>query len=170
MESVLPARTEPSVLDLAAAVRDHYEAVYRFCAYRIGEDAAADAAQETFLTAQRAAARFRFASSVRTWLFGIALNECRRWSRRYRDQPPVLQFEPAGDDPSTEWIDRNVLGQAIAQLSEDHREVVLLHEIDGLTYVEIAQVLDIPEGTVKSRLHHAFLKLRSCLKESNDAG
>lgn len=143
-------------------VRDHYDAVYRFCARRLGVSRAADAAQDTFLTAQKAIRRFRGESSLRTWLLGIALNECRRAIRRGGTEPLPLAVDlacPTAED-ETSVVDRQALAGALARLSDDHREVVVLHELQGLTYEEVATVLRVPVGTVKSRLHHAFLNLR----------
>ena len=154
-------RTAPS-WDMDRVVRDHYDAVYRFCARRIGLSGAPDAAQETFLTAQRAIRRFRGDSTLRTWLLGIALNECRRIVRRGGADPLPLEVDlacPLAEDESS-VVDRQALAAALARLSDDHREVVLLHELQGLTYEEVAGVLKVPVGTVKSRLHHAFINLR----------
>ena len=143
-------------------VRDHYDAVYRFCARRLGPARAADAAQDTFLTAQRAIRRFRGESSLRTWLLGIALNECRRAIRRGGAEPLPLEVDlvcPSAEGEAS-VVDRQALAAALARLSEDHRDVVVLHELQGLTYEEVAAVLRVPVGTVKSRLHHAFINLR----------
>lgn len=155
-------------IDLRAAAREHYDAVFRFCARRVGLERAADAAQETFLTAQRSLHQFRGDASLRTWIFGIALNQC-RWTLRKAKAEPVAvtlvpNMEPAEASPEVPVIDRHVLQQALARLSSEHREVVLLHEADGLTYEEAAKVLDVPVGTVKSRLHHAFAQLRRSLE------
>jgi RNA polymerase sigma-70 factor (ECF subfamily) len=153
-------------LDLAELAREHYEMVYRFCARQIGNDRAADAAQETFVTAQRVLNKYRGESTVRTWLLGIAYNECRRLIRMRRAEcvPIDLVAEPASPDPSSSWVDRDALRRALAGLSQEHREVVLLHEIEGLTYDEIAVVAGVPAGTVKSRLHHAFMNMRRTLR------
>ena len=123
-------------LDIADVAREHYDMVYRFCARQIGVDRAADAAQETFVTAQRVFGKYRGDSSVRTWLIGIAFNECRRLIRSRRVEPVSLELilEPTTADPSTAWINRDVLRAALAGLSPEHREVVLLHEVEGLTY------------------------------------
>jgi RNA polymerase sigma-70 factor (ECF subfamily) len=150
-------------LDMHQIARDHYDAVYRFCARRVGPDRAADVAQETFLTTQKSLPRFRGESSIRTWVFGIALNECRRSCRKRGIEGASLEFaiDQAADGQSDGTIvDRELLRQALSNLSEDHREVVLLHEMEGLTYEEVAAVLEVPVGTVKSRLHHAFANLR----------
>ncbi|HVL38824.1 MAG TPA: RNA polymerase sigma factor [Fimbriimonadaceae bacterium] len=152
---------------IEALVREHYAPVYRFCARRIGPTLAQDAAQETFLTAQRSLARFDGRSSVAAWLFGIAHNHCRNIARKGRHEAPTEAdwlCESAVDESMEKTlIDRQALRQALGKLSQEHREVVLLHEVEGLTYAEAASVLGVPEGTVKSRLHHAFLNLRTSL-------
>jgi len=156
--------------DIAVIAREHYDLVYRFCARRVGVDAAADTAQETFLTAQRALSRFRGASSLTTWLLGIANNECRRMARKRRCEPPTLELTEYGSAEHHEEtiINRHALSQALARLSAEHREVVLLHEVEGLSYDEAALVLNIPVGTVKSRLHHAFANLRKSLSDHHE--
>jgi RNA polymerase sigma-70 factor (ECF subfamily) len=164
--------------EMARLVDQHYDAVYRFCARRLGPDHAQDAAQETFLTVQKRIGSFRGDSGLGTWLFGIAHNHCRNIARRRRIEPmgdwwDSSQVAGSGSrdanapgpeaqtcDPADVLIDRQVLRDALAALSPDHREVVLLHEVEGLSYREAAEVIGVPEGTVKSRLHHAFLNLR----------
>jgi RNA polymerase sigma-70 factor (ECF subfamily) len=165
---------------MAHLVDEHYDAVYRFCARRIGPDHAQDAAQETFLTAQKRIGSFAQASSLSTWLFGIAHNHCRNFARKRKMETLVSDTWLADRDsngdtsPATDHashitnheqtlVDREALRQALSTLSSDHREVVLLHEVEGLTYEEAATVLGIPVGTVKSRLHHAFQNLRIAL-------
>lgn len=157
----------PAQFDIAKLAREHYDAVYRFCHRRVGPDHAADAAQETFVTAHRALKKFRGESSVSTWLLGIANNECRRIFRKEKLAPAQLDLDlpmPSNSaDSERAIVDREALSQAMARLSDDHREVVILHELDGLTYEEAAEVLGVPVGTVKSRLHHAFQNLRRTL-------
>lgn len=164
---------------MAKIVDSHYDAVYRFCARRIGPDSAQDAAQETFLTAQKRLKTFEGNSSLATWLFGIAHNHCRNIARKRKmemasdtwlvDRDSCSESESATNHETRtanheqSIIDRHTLREALAKLSPDHREVVLLHEVEGLTYQEAADVLGVPEGTVKSRLHHAFLNLRRAL-------
>lgn len=146
-------------------VREHYGDVFRFSARRIGEDKAEDATQETFVIAHQTIARYDGAASPRTWLFGIANNVCRNLARRYRRELLVADTVLLERSEEPQAFDAVMLKQAMARLSEEHREVVVLHEIEGLRYAEIAAILEIPEGTVKSRLHHAFLKLRENLCE-----
>lgn len=167
MQAVTDMGTQRDLNDIGAIAREHYDTVYRFCARRVGVDAAADTAQETFLTAQRALAKFRGASSLSTWLLGIANNECRRMVRKRRCEPPTIELTEMGsaDHHEETIINRHALQQALAKLSSEHREVVLLHEVEGLSYEEAALVLGVPVGTVKSRLHHAFANLRKSLTE-----
>lgn len=149
--------------DMASLARDHYDVVYRFCARRVGVEWAADAAQDAFLTAQKALPRFRGESTPRTWLLGIANNECRRIYRQRRVEPPTFELDPersGNAEGESALVNREALRVALGRLSEEHREVVMLHEMEGLTYEEAASVLGIPVGTVKSRLHHAFVNLR----------
>lgn len=155
------------VPDIGEIARQHYALVYRFCARRVGLEAAQDAAQETFITAQRVLRKFRGDSSLRTWLLGIAHNECRRLCRSRRLDAPCVELQDVGDDAPFEQriVDRQALGQALNKLSPEHREVVLLHEVEGLSYDEAAEIIGVPAGTVKSRLHHAFLNLRKSLQE-----
>lgn len=160
--------------EMERIVRTHYDDVWRFCARRIGHDLAADAAQETFVTAQKRIDEFEGRSELKTWLFGIALNHCRNLHRKVRHEDPVEWLrtdgrEPAIDGLDSQIVDREALRTALAKLSDEHREVVLMHEIDGLTYQETADLLDIPVGTVKSRLHHAFANLRAALRGQEEA-
>ena len=146
---------------LASLVREHYARVFRFCARRLGDDAGADAAQETFVTMQRRIRHFGGRSTFETWLLGIGHNECRKIARARRLDPMPMETWIEPEAPKDGAEDRESLRLALASLSTDHREVVVLHEIEGLKYAEIAEVLGIPEGTVKSRLHHAFAHLRA---------
>ena len=137
---------------------------------RIGVESAQDAAQDTFLTAQRVLKNFRGDSALRTWLLGIANNECRRLARNRRLQPPMIELreEPTSLIESAfeeSIVDRQALSEALNKLTPEHSEVVLLHEVEGLSYDEAAAVIGVPAGTVKSRLHHAFLNLRKSLQE-----
>lgn len=170
MQAVTDMGNQRESKDIAAIAREHYDLVYRFCARRVGIDAAADTAQETFLTAQKALPKFKGASALTTWLLGIANNECRRMARRRRCEPPTIELVEAGSSEQHEdtIINRHALQQALRKLSPEHREVVLLHEVEGLSYEEAALVMGVPVGTVKSRLHHAFANLRKSLGESQE--
>ncbi len=148
---------------IARLVDQNYDAVYRFLARRVGAELAQDLAQETFLSAQKTIATFEGRSTLATWLFGIAHNHVRNSVRKRKAEPVDWIMNEPTENPESTLINRETLRKALKTLSEEHREVVLLHEIDGLTYEEAATVLGVPVGTVKSRLHHAFLALRRAL-------
>src|SRR4051812_47913855 len=87
----------PRALDIAEIAKQHYTTVFRFCSRRVGVEAAADAAQETFITAQRVLRGFRGDSTLKTWLLGIANNECRRMARSRRLDAPCIELQDAPD-------------------------------------------------------------------------
>ena len=149
---------------MADIVAAHYPAVYRFCARRLGDELAQDAAQETFLTAMRTLSRFNGTSTLQTYLLGIALNHCRNLARKNRMS---IAFEDlwnaTGPNPERGLIEGQALRTALAELTLEQREAVVMHEIEGLTYDEIGAILSVPAGTIKSRLHYAFVELRQRL-------
>lgn len=158
------AMSQPK-LDIRHLAEQHYNAVFAFCARRVGPELAQDAAQETFITAQSALGKFRGEGEPLAWLYGIAHNQCRRTFRQSKLQPgqiDLLDIEMSS--PGASIVERQALNHALKSLSPEMREVVILHEIEGLKYKEIAQVLGIPIGTVQSRLHHAFINLRKALE------
>lgn len=164
MPLVREATAYERTLDIERLAVEHYGLVFRFCARRVGVERAADAAQETFITAWKVRGRFRGTSAVTTWLLGIAHNECRRILRKSRIESALEDWLPDSSPGEHQLVNREALRVALGQLSADHREVVLLHEVEGLTHDEAAEVLGIPVGTVKSRLHHALSNLRRALQ------
>lgn len=137
---------------------------------------AADITQETFLRAWRAMDSFRGDSGFSTWLFRIAMNLCVDHARR-KNAAPLTQPLVGEDDmerpipdpaPTPEQrLDNSELGrelsEALNEVSEEHRQIVMLRDVSGLSYTEIAETLEISEGTVKSRLSRARLALRDTL-------
>jgi RNA polymerase sigma-70 factor (ECF subfamily) len=140
---------------LESLLRDHYGAVYAVCRRMAGNDAdAADAAQEAMIAIARHLGRFDGRSSLSTWIYRIAVNatidELRRRSRR-----PVVPLEEAtaGVAPATDGVETRVdVDAALKGLPETLRAAVVLRDLCGLDYAEIAEVLDIPPGTVRSRI------------------
>lgn len=147
---------------ISSLVKEHYASVYRFCARRLGEELAKDAAQETFITMQKSLRKFERKSAFETWLFGIANNSCRNIARKRKAEPYSIEnwMDVPGPSEHKATEDRATLRGALIKLSDEHREVVLMHEVEEMTYSEIAEILGIPVGTVKSRLYHAFVALR----------
>jgi RNA polymerase sigma-70 factor (ECF subfamily) len=147
---------------MARIVAEHYAPVYAFCARRLGADLAEDAAQETFIMAYKTMHRYDPGCALRTWLIGIAFNVSRNLARKKRREINLedLWHLEASAPGENAIVACQHLRSALRELSPSHLEVVMLHELDGLTYEESAVVLGIPVGTVKSRLHEAFRQLR----------
>jgi RNA polymerase sigma-70 factor (ECF subfamily) len=149
----------------------HEDRIYH-AAYRVtgNADDARDAAQETFLKAFRALPRYRHESAFSTWLHRIAVNAALDLVRR-RPQVPPLSLEDvalpaAAGNPEPE-AERSELQrrvhQALGWLAPDHRVIIVLRDLQGLAYEEVAEVLRIPIGTVRSRLSRAREALRELL-------
>ncbi|MCC5850189.1 MAG: RNA polymerase sigma factor [Verrucomicrobia bacterium] len=122
-----------------------------------------DLAQETFVRLYKARKRYRVRAKFRTYLYHIAhrvwVDHVRKSSRKTRRET-AFRDEPrpeSGDAPDMHGHD---VDWALSQLSPPHRDVVVYSVFDQLSHEEIAEIMDIPEGTVKSRLHHALRKLR----------
>jgi RNA polymerase sigma factor (sigma-70 family) len=169
---------------MAAAVRDpdafadvferHHDAIHRHLARRLGVDMADELAAEAFAVAFDKRARYdaRFADA-RPWLFGIATRlahrHCRREARELRAyaRTGLDPTVPAADEgPADARVAAPALAAALAVLSPDDRDVLLLHAWEDLTHSEIALALSIPEGTVKSRLHRARRRVRAALAQA----
>jgi RNA polymerase sigma-70 factor, ECF subfamily len=138
-------------------------------AFRILRDAerAQDAVQQAFLLAWRDLPRLRDAERFGPWLHRLLVNACyeelrrhRRWSTRIRALPVD---GPSGPDPMVSVDDRDALDRAFERLTPQHRAVFVLHHHAGLRLAEIADIVGVPVGTVKSRLHHATRTLRTAI-------
>lgn len=155
-------------------------------AYRVigREEDARDVAQETFLRAFRALGGFRGQAKFSSWLYRITLNLCRDWMRRER-RTPIVQapegldiIELAGEAEPSESIEdvlsRKDLGRAVekamALLPEEQRTAIIMKEYHGLTFQEIADLLDCPLSTVKTRLYQGLSVLRKQLQEDGVHG
>lgn len=155
------ARGEKDALEEMA--RMHYADVFRFCARNLNAQTAEDATQDTFMTAIKQIKKFRGESELRTWLLGIAMNVCRNHRRKLKNSLPLQEWDYLYNETEDSMINAEVLRNALAKLDDNHRDVVLLHEMEELTYEECAHILRIPVGTVKSRLYYAFKKLREII-------
>jgi RNA polymerase sigma-70 factor (ECF subfamily) len=167
-------------------VEDRTSDVYALL-YRLTEDReeARDLTQETFLQAFRSIAHFRGDADLRTWLYRIAVNQARnrwRWWRRRRRGATVSLDEPARDseqplsarlrdeharDPERQTLAHereDALAAALQTLARPYREAVVLRDIEGLSYEEVASALEISIGTVKSRLSRGRTELRRKLE------
>jgi RNA polymerase sigma-70 factor (ECF subfamily) len=169
--------------DLAAfepLVEKYRQRVWRL-AYNVLRDReeAWDVAQEAFIRAYQALPSFRGQSAFYTWLFRIVMNvaadRARQRAARGRafgtERVPEEDWDRAmadtatlrPDDAAARTEDRERIARALATLPEHHRAIIMLSDLEGLSYREIAEVLDIPMGTVMSRLHNARKRLRDAL-------
>ena len=137
----------------------HHDRLYALCRRVTGNDAdGADACQEALIAIVRALDRFDGRSSFSTWAYRVATNACLDELRRRRRRPePGLPPDEAlgaggGGDPFTDVDTRVAVDDALTGLAPEYRVAVLLRDLCGLAYGEIAEVLDVPIGTVRSRI------------------
>jgi RNA polymerase sigma-70 factor, ECF subfamily len=144
-------------------VQRHGTRVYNLCFRILGDpEEAADASQDTFLAALRKLNTFRGDSAFTTWLHRVAVNACYDSLRRKRRRPLLQIVRDEDDDrpepslPSPDHADQVVfsvdVGRALMEVPEEFRVVLVLADVQDLPYDEIARVLEIPVGTVKSRV------------------
>lgn len=167
---------EGDALAVDALYRRHASSLLAYLTSFAGDrEVAEEILQDTFVAAWHAAARYQARSSVRTWLYGIArrqaMNTLRRKSLPVTDDSELDTL--SGTEPGPEQVviagaRRQVVHEAISALSPIHREVLTLVFEHELSYDEIAVVLGVPNGTVKSRLSNARRALRSELARSED--
>lgn len=166
----------------AQLVRDNEKRVYNLALRMVGNPAdAEDVAQEAFLNAWKGLAFFKGDSTFATWVYRLTTNAAidflrRRETRRTGGQLS-LDDEAAADpvDPAPspqEALERSeqkeALRRGLAALSEEHRQVLEMRAMDGLSYEEIGQLLDLPSGTVKSRLARGRLALKKILTQNGN--
>jgi len=158
--------------------------IYGLCLRWLGhEQIAAEVAQDVFVSAFRAMNRFRGDSKLSTWLYRIAINHCknrRLYQRRRHTHRHESLDKPIGDEedgrrrelPSDGPLPdagmhrteaQELLQAALSQLDEEQRFIIVLRDIEDRTYEEIAELLGLPRGTVKSRLHRARNQLAKLL-------
>jgi RNA polymerase sigma-70 factor (ECF subfamily) len=177
----LRERDERAFRELLEAHRDRvYNITYRMLGNRAEAE---DVAQEVFITVFKTIDSFREESKFSTWLYRVAVNHCKnrikylsRRQDRNKDEldemsgsvngatagSPVRAAQP---DRALEGIQmEQILHDAIASLDEEHRTVVVLRDVEDLSIEEICAITDLPDGTVKSRLHRARLALRKKLQ------
>ena len=166
-------------------IRRHSRKLHAMLIQMVGNEADAfDIAQESFLKAFNSLRYFHGKSAFYTWLYSIAANQARNFLRkRKRENSYSLDNDENGDPFETDSrladgsIDADPVRQAevkdlkvkllnaIETLSPAHREVVVLCDIQGMTYPEIAKILNISEGTLRSRLHYAHKQLQGILAD-----
>ena len=181
-EKVLLARAKKGEIAAFESLMTAYEnRVYTLALRSMGsEQDAADITQEVFLRTWKNLDSFRGDSSFSTWLYRVTSNLCIDFARKRATEGGMASIDDAeslaasiADTSRTIQPEQAIENQelreelqyALAQLSEEHRKVVLLRDVAGLAYIEIARTLGIEEGTVKSRLARARSALRKILLE-----
>jgi RNA polymerase sigma-70 factor (ECF subfamily) len=183
---------------LETLLTGHYDRVHALCRRMLGNEAdAVDAAQDALLSAVRSISRFDGRSSFGTWMYRIATNACLDELRRRRRRPLVgLPGEVDGDwdgpvsvhsgstdaasggvrsafgagarDPADDAIAHVDLDAALRQVPPEHRVALVLRDVGDLTYDEIAVILDVPIGTVRSRIARGRAALADLLTDSSE--
>jgi RNA polymerase sigma-70 factor (ECF subfamily) len=150
-------------------VDQHADRLYRLAFSLVGNAAdAEDVLQEALAGAFRSAKKFEGRSSVKSWLTRIVVTQAAKfWRSRYgkRDVSLDADIDQPSSAGGTLAVDAKLdLNAALQQLSTEHREVLVLREIDGMVYEEMAEVLGVPRGTIESRLFRARAELKKKLK------
>jgi len=169
-----------------ALVLKHKDKVFNLCYRFLGDEQEAnDSAQDAFIKVYRSLKKFRLESTFSTWLYRIVANTCknRLKSLEYRQKKKTIRLGNPGDieneHPSIEIRDKSpspinelemkertmMIQKAIGSLPTEKRTMVVLHDIEGLSYEEVSKITGLNIGTVKSRLSRARLELRNKLKE-----
>jgi len=150
----------------ATLMRRHQDRVFSVCLRMMGSrHAALDATQETFLTVFRKAHQYRGVAAVGTWIYRIAINTCYDLLRKERRRPaePIPDYldpaDPMAEDGFTSVELAPAIREALGRLSPEFRAVVVLSDVEGHALPDLAQMLDLPIGTVKSRLFRARKQL-----------
>ena len=162
----------------------HQNKVFNLCRWNLGnDDDAADAAQDVFVRAWKAIARFRGDCALSTWLHRIAINVISDSANKRKRAPLPFSGLDNGDDEQSSEIEeadisaesnpqdaavrnakRLAVQKALAALPENQRAVLVLFDVQGQSYEDVAAILELPLGTVKSRLSRARLALRAQLE------
>ena len=134
-----------------------------------GEAELDDLVQEVFLRVWKGLPKFRQSAQFSTWLYRITWNvatDRRRTQGKARSQPLLSPLAPLSDQSDlTQLHYEDLVQRGLQTLSLDHRAVLILHDLEDLPQQAVANILDIPKGTVKSRLHHARSALRTFLQQ-----
>ncbi len=178
-QTLVAAARDGDRASLDQLLRRHYDRIFAVCRRVTGNDAdGADAAQEALIAIVRGLDRFDGRSTFSTWVYRIATNASLDELRRRRRRPVANVIDRGDDSHETDHADpesgvridslgdRYVLDEALAALAEDFRLPVVLRDVGDLDYAEIAEVIGIPVGTVKSRIARGRAALAASLGQT----
>jgi RNA polymerase sigma-70 factor (ECF subfamily) len=154
-------------------VRRYQRRIFRMCLNMLGDEAdAAEVAQDVFFSVWRGLSRFRGEAAFSTWLYRIATNHCLKVLRqRPPETVPLIDKAGSSGDPQGEYEARQTvahIAQTVAALTPEQRAPLLLREVEGLRYEEIAKILGLSIGAVKGRLNRARVELAMALEAHNE--
>ena len=169
----------------AQLMRDNEKRIYNLTLRMTGNaEDAMDLAQEAFLNAWRGLKFFKGDSAFSTWVYRLASNACIDHLRRQKRRQDISVLMPVNEEddsipdiPDERFLPeqelerqeaRSAVAEGLKQLSDEHRQVLVMREINGLSYQEIGDILDLEAGTVKSRIARARNSLRKILVESGN--
>ncbi len=161
-------------------VNKYQDKIYNLCRHMLGNaDDAEDAAQDVFLKAYQALPKFQPNASLYTWLYRIATNTCIDYKRKpvweslfgSTEEGEKIIHDLASDAPSPEKLYQSkqidkALQECLGKLSSKLRAIIVLKEVEELSYEEMSETLDISIGTVKSRIARAREELQKCMKKN----
>lgn len=148
-------------------VAENYPRIYRLLRNLTGSvETANDLTQQAFVRAWQALPNYRGEARLATWLHRIAYHEYTHWLRDRRQTVPLEAAAELIDLRAVAGLNTVLVREALARLPDEHRETFILHYIQELSVAEVALVLEVPPGTVKSRLHAARRMLRELLQET----
>ncbi|MBI2298418.1 MAG: sigma-70 family RNA polymerase sigma factor, partial [Armatimonadetes bacterium] len=170
MAAELHLMSTPDTLDFDRLVRAHAARVYGFVHRLVGADLADDVCQDVWLAIYRALPGYRGEGKLTTWMLGIAHRVCGRKRRRRRlaadDEAALSELPDERAGPERRILDAElakVVRAAIDMLPPGQREAVHLRQLEGCSYDEIAAILTVPVGTVRSRIHYGMMRLAELL-------
>ena len=179
-EQNLPERASRGDVDaFARLVREHSALVYRVALRILGTEEAQDASQEVWIRVWRSIGNFRGESAFSTWLYKITVNTClsvrrKEQSTRLREiggEFPQLPIHPgAENDPETAILDgerRDEIFRALERVRAEHRAALVLRHMEGLSYAEVASILDVPDGTAKGWVNRGRAALLVALADGS---
>lgn len=169
MDQTAPKTEVPSIEQEFEQVYHEYYSLVRAAIFRMcGERDLDDMVQEAFMRVWRARKSFRGHSNPKTWVYRVAINagiDFLRKRQREENRRTEKDFELVASEVKDSTDHKRTIHKALQFLSEDHRAIIILHFFQDLSLEEISDALEIPPGTVKSRLFYARKALAECLRQ-----